>query len=74
MDRVETMRAFLAVADTGSFTRAGGKLGVSTKLVSKYVAALETRLGTQLFMRTTRSVRLTEPKAPSPPSQATRQS
>ncbi|MEM9764624.1 MAG: LysR substrate-binding domain-containing protein [Pseudomonadota bacterium] len=60
MDRVETMRAFLAVADTGSFTRAGGKLGVSTKLVSKYVAALETRLGTQLFMRTTRSVRLTD--------------
>ncbi|MEL6766582.1 MAG: LysR substrate-binding domain-containing protein [Pseudomonadota bacterium] len=60
MDRVETMRAFLAVADTGSFTRAGGKLGTSTKLVSKYVAALEARLGTQLFMRTTRSVRLTD--------------
>lgn len=60
MDTIETMRAFLAVAREGSFTAAGKRLGLSTKLVSKYVAQLETRLSTQLFNRTTRSVSLTD--------------
>ncbi|MCI5097756.1 MAG: LysR family transcriptional regulator [Rhodobacteraceae bacterium] len=60
MDRVETMRAFLAVAQEGSFTGAGRRLGLSTKLVSKYVQALEAQLQTRLFHRTTRSVSLTD--------------
>lgn len=60
MDRVETMRAFLAVAQEGSFTGAGRRLGLSTKLVSKYVQALEAQLQTRLFNRTTRSVSLTD--------------
>ncbi len=60
MDKIETMRAFIAVAEQGSFTGAGKKLGLSTKLVSKYVQQLEDRLRTQLFHRTTRSVSLTD--------------
>ncbi|SEA85283.1 LysR family transcriptional regulator [Rubrimonas cliftonensis] len=60
MDRIEMMQAFLAVAQEGSFTAGARRLGVSTKLASKRVAALESRLGAQLFARTTRSVTLTD--------------
>ncbi len=60
MDTIEIMRAFAAVADEGSFTSAAKRLGMSTKLVSKYVQHLEQRLRTQLFNRTTRSVVLTD--------------
>ncbi|MBN9671235.1 LysR family transcriptional regulator [Roseibium aggregatum] len=60
MDRIETIRAFVAVAQENSFTAAGRRLGLSTKLVSKYVRHLEQRLETQLFNRTTRSVALTD--------------
>ena len=60
MDKIETMRAFTAVAQEGSFTAAARRLGMSTKLASKYVQQLEARLETQLFNRTTRSVSLTD--------------
>lgn len=60
MDKIETMRAFASVAQEGSFTGAARRLGVSTKLVSKYVQRLEDQLETQLFNRTTRSVSLTD--------------
>lgn len=60
MDKIETIRAFLAVAQEGSFTGGARRLGLSTKLVSKRVAGLEARLGAQLFARTTRSVSLTD--------------
>lgn len=60
MDKIETMRAFISVAQEHSFTGAGRRLGMSTKLVSKYVQQLESQLQTRLFHRTTRSVTLTE--------------
>jgi molybdate transport repressor ModE-like protein len=60
LDKIETMRAFAAVAQEGSFTAAARRLGLSTKLVSKYVQQLESRLATQLLNRTTRSVALTD--------------
>jgi len=60
LDKIETMRAFVAVAQDQSFTAAGRRLGLSTKLVSKYVQHLEGQLRTQLFNRTTRSVSLTD--------------
>lgn len=60
MDKLMTMRVFVAVAQEGSFTAAGRRLGVSTKLASKYVQELEADLRTQLFNRTTRSVALTD--------------
>jgi len=60
MDRFETMRAFTAVAEAGSFTKAADSLGWSKAAVSKYVAALEDRLEVRLLNRTTRRLSLTE--------------
>lgn len=56
----EAIEEFLAVADSGSFTAAALRLGVSASFVSRRVAALEARLDTRLFYRNTRTVRLTE--------------
>jgi len=50
---------FLAVAQAGTFTAAAKTLGVSVPHVSRQVQRLEQRLGTKLFNRNTRSVRLT---------------
>lgn len=60
MDRINTMLAFVTVADEGSFTGAADKMKLSNQLVSKYVSQLEEHLGVRLFNRTTRKVRLTE--------------
>ncbi|MBF9036210.1 LysR family transcriptional regulator [Rhodobacterales bacterium HKCCE2091] len=59
MDVTDELRAFVATAQTGSFTAAADQLGVSNRLTSKYVAELEARLGVRLFQRTTRRVGLT---------------
>ncbi|CAM3075509.1 DNA-binding transcriptional regulator, LysR family [Paracoccus aminovorans] len=59
MDRIDGIRAFVAVVDAGSFTRAGDRLRISNKLVSKYVAALEGQQGVTLLNRTTRALSLT---------------
>lgn len=50
------MHAFVAVHDTGSFSRAAERLGVPRSTVSRAVAALEESLGVSLFHRTTRKV------------------
>lgn len=60
MDTFDGMQTFVAVAKQKSFTGGAKVLGISTKLASKYVAQLESRLGAQLLNRTTRSVTLTE--------------
>ncbi|MGB1876933.1 MAG: LysR substrate-binding domain-containing protein [Rhodospirillaceae bacterium] len=60
MDTIDGMKAFARVVESGSFTEAARRLGISTALASKYVRQLETRLGAQLLNRTTRSVRPTE--------------
>jgi DNA-binding transcriptional LysR family regulator len=52
--------AVLAVARLGSFRAAAAEMEMSTSALSQSVASLEARLGTRLFHRTTRSVRLTE--------------
>ena len=59
MDMLDQLRAFVATAQTGSFTAAAEQLGVSNRLTSKYVGELETRLGVRLFQRTTRRVGMT---------------
>ncbi|MFP2769138.1 LysR family transcriptional regulator [Oceanisphaera sp. KMM 10153] len=60
MDRIDAMRAFVAVVSEGSFSRAAERLDLSPQLVSKYVSRLEQRLGVRLLNRTTRRVHLTE--------------
>lgn len=59
-DPFSGLSAFLAVAETGGFTAAAARLGVSPAAVSQAIKALEARLGTPLFIRTTRRVGLTE--------------
>jgi DNA-binding transcriptional LysR family regulator len=59
MDITDELKAFVATAQTGSFTAAADQLGVSNRLTSKYVAELESRLGVRLLQRTTRRVGLT---------------
>jgi DNA-binding transcriptional LysR family regulator len=58
---LEGVEAFLAVAKHRNFRRAAGDLGVTPSAVSQAVRALEGRMGVALFVRTTRSVGLTEP-------------
>jgi len=58
--QINEIAAFVAVAQTGSFTRAAEEQGSSKSNVGKAVQRLEARLGTRLFQRTTRAVRLTE--------------
>jgi len=54
------LRDFLAVADTGSLSRAARRLGVSQPTLTRRMAGLEERLRTELFRRTPRGVELTE--------------
>jgi DNA-binding transcriptional LysR family regulator len=53
------LRAFAAVARTGSFSRAAEELFVSQPAVSKHVAALEAELGAPLLIRGRRGTTLT---------------
>lgn len=60
MDRYQTMRIFVAVAEGAGFAAAAKKLGLSPPAVTRAVAGLESRIGTLLLHRTTRIVRPTE--------------
>src|SRR6516225_5152173 len=57
---LEGVEAFLRVARHRSFRRAAAELGVTPSAISQAVRALEGRVGAALFLRTTRSVGLTE--------------
>ncbi|WP_343714066.1 LysR family transcriptional regulator [Inquilinus sp.] len=54
------LRAFAAVAEAASFSRAARRLGVSPSALSQTLRGLEGRLGVRLLNRTTRSVTPTE--------------
>ena len=54
------MEAFLSVAQHRSFRRAAAELGITPSAISQAVRAVEGRIGVALFIRTTRSVGLTE--------------
>lgn len=57
---LDGVESFLSVAQHRSFRRAAAQLGVTPSAISQSVRALERRLGAALFIRTTRSVGLTE--------------
>ncbi|WP_260956146.1 LysR family transcriptional regulator [Pseudomonas citri] len=60
MDRFQEMQIFVTVAQVQGFSTAARQLGMSPASVSRAVAALEARIGTQLLTRTTRTVNLSE--------------
>jgi DNA-binding transcriptional LysR family regulator len=57
---LDGVEVFLGVAEHRSFRKAAAALGVSPSAISQAVRALEARIGATLFIRTTRSVGLTE--------------
>jgi DNA-binding transcriptional LysR family regulator len=60
VDRFDNMRVFAKVVESGSFTGAAARLGMSVSMVSQHVKELEERLAVRLLNRTTRKVSLTE--------------
>ena len=57
---IRNLTTFIQVAESGSFTRAGEKLGYSQPTVSVQIRQLENELGVKLFDRIGHTVRLTE--------------
>src|SRR3984885_426266 len=57
---LDGVEAFLSVAQHRSFRKAAAELGVTPSAISQSVRTLEARIGAVLFIRTTRSVGLTE--------------
>jgi DNA-binding transcriptional LysR family regulator len=60
MDRFEAMSLLVAVAEAGSLSAAGRKLGVPLPTVSRKIGELETHLNTRLLIRSTRRLALTD--------------
>ena len=60
MHNLTHLAVFMRVVDTGSFTAAADKLGMSKPTVGKHITTLEQHLGARLLNRTTRSLGLTE--------------
>lgn len=60
MDRLRALEIFIKVAETGGFATAARALSMSPPSVTRVVSGLEQHLRTALFVRTTRSVGLTE--------------
>ena len=62
MDRhsLDGLRTLQAVAEAGSFLRAGEALGLTQSAVSRAVARVEERVGVRIFRRTARSISFTE--------------
>ena len=60
MDRLESMSLLVAVAEAGSLSAAGRKLGVPLPTVSRKISELEAHLNTRLLTRSTRKLALTD--------------
>ncbi len=56
----QSLQAFIAVAETGSFSEAGTRIHLTQPAVSKRIAVLENQLNCRLFDRIARTVQLTE--------------
>ncbi|MDW6002532.1 LysR family transcriptional regulator [Vibrio mangrovi] len=59
MDRLTALKVFVAVVEQGSLTAGAEQLDMSRAMASRYVAELESWMGTRLLHRTTRSLSLT---------------
>src|SRR5262245_40707931 len=59
-DVADGLQLLVAIADGGSLTAAGARLGLTPSAVSKGVMRVEARLGVRLLQRTTRRVALTD--------------
>lgn len=59
MNTVENFRAFLAVVESGSFSGAARRLGLSASVITKRVGAVEQEVGQLIFVRSTRKLELT---------------
>ena len=57
---IQNIRAFLMVAETGSFSRAADKLFITQPAISKRISTMEFSLDCQLFDRLGKSVQLTQ--------------
>ena len=57
---INTLKAFVAVAETGSFSLAAERIYLTQPAVSKRIAALETELGVKLFDRMGKTTSLNE--------------
>src|SRR5580700_296752 len=57
---IHQLRYFCAIVRAGSFTRAAENLGIAQPSLSQQIRALEKQIGTPLFERLGRSIRLTE--------------
>ncbi|MGR5140107.1 LysR family transcriptional regulator [Photobacterium sp. DNB23_23_1] len=55
----DSIRIFLAVAEEGSMSAAGQKLGMSQPTISRHISALEEKVGFNLFDRSTQGLGLT---------------
>ncbi|KUI99537.1 LysR family transcriptional regulator [Vibrio sp. MEBiC08052] len=60
MDKIETMKRFIAVVQNGSFTQASGQLNVPKSAISTSITRLEEHLQTRLLHRSTRQISLSE--------------
>ena len=60
MDRLQSLRVFVAVAEAESFTAGARAVGLSAPSATRGILALEAELGARLFTRTTRQVKLTD--------------
>ncbi|RZF28499.1 LysR family transcriptional regulator [Paraburkholderia sp. UYCP14C] len=60
MDRLDALKLFIRIVESGSFAAAAREMGVGQPAVSKQIASLERHLGAQLVRRTSRSMTLTE--------------
>lgn len=60
MDKLQALRAFMDVAQTGGFSKAAQRRGVATSSVTRLIDGLEASLGVALLTRSTRQVALTD--------------
>ena len=60
LSHLDAHKTFVEAVESGSFSAAAKRLHKSPSAISKHMAALEEKLGVQLFVRTTRSLQLTE--------------